>query len=249
MGSAEPKDVMEDVSADDTAVILYTSGTTGKPKGAELTHSNLKKNTDISREMFSLSDGAVTLGALPLFHSFGQTCGLNATISGGGMLTLIPRFDPEKALEIIQRDKVTVFEGVPTMYTAMLNLDNKDDYDVSSLEVCASGGAAMPGEVLRGFEEAFDCKVREGYGLSETSPVASFNPPDARGEDRLHRHPDRGRRDEGGRRRRQRGRPGRGRRDPHQGPQRHEGLLGPRGGHRGVDQGRLVLHRRHGQGR
>ncbi len=169
---------MADVSADDTAVILYTSGTTGKPKGAELTHSNLKRNTDISREMFNLGDGAVTLGALPLFHSFGQTCGLNATIAGGGMLTLIPRFDPEKALEIIQRDKVTVFEGVPTMYTAMLNLDNKDDYDVSSLEVCASGGAAMPGEVLRGFEEAFDCKVREGYGLSETSPVASFNPPD-----------------------------------------------------------------------
>ena len=178
MGEAEPQDEMADVSADDTAVILYTSGTTGKPKGAELTHSNLKKNTDISREMFDLSDGAVTLGALPLFHSFGQTCGLNATISGGGMLTLIPRFDPEKALEIIQRDKVTVFEGVPTMYTAMLNLGNKDDYDVSSLEVCASGGAAMPGEVLRGFEEAFDCKVREGYGLSETSPVASFNPPD-----------------------------------------------------------------------
>jgi long-chain acyl-CoA synthetase len=178
VGSAEAKDVMEDVSPDDTAVILYTSGTTGKPKGAELTHSNLKKNTAVSREMFDLGDGAVTLGALPLFHSFGQTCGLNATISGGGMLTLIPRFDPEKALEIIQRDKVTVFEGVPTMYTAMLNLDNKDDYDVSSLEVCASGGAAMPGEVLRGFEKAFDCKVREGYGLSETSPVASFNPPD-----------------------------------------------------------------------
>jgi long-chain acyl-CoA synthetase len=178
VGSAEPKDVMEDVSGDDTAVILYTSGTTGKPKGAELTHSNLKRNTQISREMFDLGDGAVTLGALPLFHSFGQTCGLNATVAGGGMLTLIPRFDPDKALQIIERDKVTVFEGVPTMYTAMLNLDNKGDYDVSCLQVCASGGAAMPGEVLRGFEEAFDCKVREGYGLSETSPVASFNPPD-----------------------------------------------------------------------
>ncbi len=178
VGSAEPKDVMEDVSGDDTAVILYTSGTTGKPKGAELTHSNLKKNTEIAAGLFELGENTVTLGALPLFHSFGQTCGLNATMFGGGTLTLIPRFDPAKALEIIQRDKVTVFEGVPTMYTAMLNLDNKDDYDVSCLQVCASGGSAMPGEVLRGFEEAFGCKVLEGYGLSETSPVASFNHPD-----------------------------------------------------------------------
>src|SRR4051794_15350622 len=178
VGNAEPKDVMEDVDADDTAVILYTSGTTGKPKGAELTHSNLKKNTEIAANLFTLGDDTVTLGALPLFHSFGQTCGLNATMFGGGTLTMIPRFDPAKALEIIQRDKVTVFEGVPTMYTGMLNLENKDDYDVSCLKVCASGGSAMPGEILRGFEEAFGCKVLEGYGLSETSPVASFNHPD-----------------------------------------------------------------------
>ncbi len=103
-------------------MILYTSGTTGKPKGAELTHSNLKKNAQIAAELFELGDDTITLGALPLFHSFGQTCGLNATMYGGGMMSLIPRFDPAKALEIIQRDKVSVFEGVPTMYTAMLNL-------------------------------------------------------------------------------------------------------------------------------
>jgi long-chain acyl-CoA synthetase len=167
-----------DCSADDTAVILYTSGTTGKPKGAELTHANLRRNVEIAAGLFDLGADAVTLGALPLFHSFGQTCGLNATISGGGLLTLIPRFDPVKALEIIQRDKVTVFEGVPTMYAAILNVPNAGDYDTSSLKICVSGGAALPVEVLRGFEEKFNCKVLEGYGLSETSPVASFNHPD-----------------------------------------------------------------------
>jgi long-chain acyl-CoA synthetase len=167
-----------DCSADDTAVILYTSGTTGKPKGAELTHANLRRNVEIAAGLFELGADAVTLGALPLFHSFGQTCGLNATISGGGLLTLIPRFDPVKALEIIQRDKVTVFEGVPTMYAAILNVPNAGDYDTSSLKICVSGGAALPVEVLRGFEEKFNCKVLEGYGLSETSPVASFNHPD-----------------------------------------------------------------------
>jgi long-chain acyl-CoA synthetase len=167
-----------DCGADDTAVILYTSGTTGKPKGAELTHANLRRNVEVAAGLFDLGDDGVTLGALPLFHSFGQTCGLNATVFSGGCLTLIPRFDPTKALEIIQRDKVTVFEGVPTMYAAMLNVADADSYDTSSLEICVSGGAAMPVEIMRGFEERFGCKVLEGYGLSETSPIASFNHPD-----------------------------------------------------------------------
>jgi long-chain acyl-CoA synthetase len=118
------------------------------------------------------------LGALPLFHSFGQTCGMNATLGGGGTLSLIPRFDPGKALEIIARDKVNVFQGVPTMYGAMLHHPGREDADTSSLTVCASGGSAMPVELMRGFEEAFGCKVLEGYGLSESSPVASFNHPD-----------------------------------------------------------------------
>jgi long-chain acyl-CoA synthetase len=154
---------------------LYTSGTTGTPKGAELTHANLTRNAEISRDLYDLGPDAVTLGALPLFHSFGQTCGLNATIGGGGTLTLIPRFDPGKALEIIQRDRVNIFEGVPTMYAAMLHHPERDKFDTSTLEICASGGSAMPVEVLKGFEKAFGCKVLEGYGLSETSPVASFN--------------------------------------------------------------------------
>jgi long-chain acyl-CoA synthetase len=156
-------------------VILYTSGTTGQPKGAELTHDNLASNAQVSRDLFEITEGMVMLGALPLFHTFGQTCCMNVSISAGATLSLIPRFDPDKALEIIQRDKVTIFEGVPTMYGAMLHTPNREKYDTSTLEVCASGGSAMPVELLKGFQEAFNCKVLEGYGLSETSPVASFN--------------------------------------------------------------------------
>jgi long-chain acyl-CoA synthetase len=159
----------------DTAVLLYTSGTTGTPKGAELTHDNMLRNCQASRNLFDLGAGTVMLGALPLFHSFGQTCGMNTCVVAGGMLTLLPRFEPAKALEIIERDDVSVFEGVPTMYGAMLNLPDHERYDTSTLRVCASGGAAMPVELMRGFERAFNCQILEGYGLSETSPVASFN--------------------------------------------------------------------------
>src|SRR6478752_2121589 len=173
VGSAPAVTEVADRADDDTAVILYTSGT---PKGAELTHSNLRRNVEIAAGLFGLGSDAVTLGALPLFHSFGQTCGLNATVYSGGCLTLIPRFDPDRALEIIERDGVNVFQGVPTMYSAMLNATG--DHDTSSLQICVSGGAAMPVEIMRGFEEKFGCKVLEGYGLSDTSPVASFNHPD-----------------------------------------------------------------------
>jgi long-chain acyl-CoA synthetase len=163
----------------DTAVILYTSGTTGTPKGAELTHDNLFKNCEVSvRTLFGGSEQDVILGALPLFHSFGQTCGLNAAMRVAAVLTMIPRFEPGKALEIIDRDRVTIFEGVPTMYHALLNHPDRDKHDVTCLRLCVSGGAALPVEVMRAFEEAFDVKILEGYGLSETSPVASFNHPD-----------------------------------------------------------------------
>jgi long-chain acyl-CoA synthetase len=162
-----------DRDPDDTAVILYTSGTTGKPKGAELTHANLSENVAVSLELFDLGPDAVTLGALPLFHAFGQTCALNATMAVGGSLELLPRFDAGKALEMIQHDRVTLFEGVPTMYAAMLH--HPGEFDTSSLQICVSGGAAMPVEVLRSFERRFECTILEGYGLSETSPVASFS--------------------------------------------------------------------------
>jgi long-chain acyl-CoA synthetase len=178
LGEAEP--LREDAprEGDDTAVILYTSGTTGTPKGAELTHDNLYENARVTATtLFEFHEDDVVLGALPLFHAFGQTCALNASVYAGALLTMLPRFDPVKGLEVVQRDGVTVFEGVPTMFNAFLHLDSRKDYDVSSLRVCCSGGAAIPVEVLRGFEEEFGCTVLEGYGLSETSPVASFNHP------------------------------------------------------------------------
>jgi len=179
LGEHDPAADVVDTADDDTAVILYTSGTTGKPKGAELTHSNLRRNVEIAAATLAeMTTGDTLLGALPLFHSFGQTCSLNCSVYTGATLSMIPRFEPGKALEILQRDKVTIFQGVPTMYGALLDHPQKGDYDLSSLRLCMSGGAAMPGEVMRAFEEAFGCKVLEGYGLSETSPVASFNHPD-----------------------------------------------------------------------
>jgi long-chain acyl-CoA synthetase len=179
LGGAEPAAGLEGRDGSDTAVILYTSGTTGTPKGAELTHDNLFNNCEVSvRTLFGGSEKDVLLGALPLFHSFGQTCGLNASVKVGACLTMIPRFEPGKALEIIQRDNVTIFEGVPTMYHALLNHPDRDKADVSCLRLCVSGGAALPVEVMKGFEEAFDASILEGYGLSETSPVACFNHPD-----------------------------------------------------------------------
>ena len=178
VGQAEPVEEMADRQAEDTAVILYTSGTTGKPKGAELTHANLSRNAKVASTLADCSHEDVILGALPLFHSFGQTCTMNTCAYVAACITMLPRFDPSKALEIIQRDKATIFQGVPTMYNAMLHVDDRDSYDTSSLRVCMSGGSAMPGELLRNFEKAFDCQILEGYGLSETSPVASFNHPD-----------------------------------------------------------------------
>jgi long-chain acyl-CoA synthetase len=178
LASSAPVDEVVDRDAGDTAVVLYTSGTTGKPKGAELTHANLTINADVSKALFTLDHDDVVLGALPLFHAFGQTCGLNAAISVGASLALIPRFEAGRVLATIEREGVTVFEGVPTMFAALLHHPEREQFDVSTLRVCVSGGAALPVEVLRGFEEAFGCVVLEGYGLSETSPVACFNHPD-----------------------------------------------------------------------
>jgi long-chain acyl-CoA synthetase len=179
LASEEPDHEVADRGGSDTAVVLYTSGTTGTPKGAELTHSNLRRNCSIvTQKLGGFSEEDVLLGALPLFHSFGQTCAMNAGVGIGAMVTLLPRFDPDKALEIIERDRVTVFQGVPTMYNAMLHSGSADGADTSTLRLCISGGSAMPAELMRAFEQKFGCMILEGYGLSETSPVASFNHPD-----------------------------------------------------------------------
>ena len=176
--STSPVVEMVERAAEDTAVILYTSGTTGKPKGAELTHSNLAINADVMKQVFSISPEDVIFGALPLFHAFGQTCALNTAVSAGAELVLLARFDAGRALEAMERYGVTVFEGVPTMYSALLHHPERERFDVGALRLCVSGGAALPVEVLRSFEHAFGCVILEGYGLSETSPVASCNHPD-----------------------------------------------------------------------
>jgi long-chain acyl-CoA synthetase len=178
LASVAPDDQMADTGDEDTAVILYTSGTTGHPKGAELTHGNLISNTEVTcADIVRAGPDDVIFGGLPLFHVFGQTAALNVAVAAGACLTLLPRFDAGHALRIIADHRVTVFEGVPTMYVALLHAPDRAGYDISALRMCISGGAALPVEVLRGFEEAFGVPVLEGYGLSETSPVASFNHP------------------------------------------------------------------------
>jgi long-chain acyl-CoA synthetase len=164
---------------DDTAVILHTSGTTGKPKGAMLTHGGLGRNAEVCvRTLVEIGPVDVVMGGLPLFHSFGLTFGLNSAVLAGAMLTLIPRFDPGKVLEVIERDGVTVFAGVPTMYSALLGVASEAAPGTTrSLRTCVSGGAALPVQVLSNFENAFGCMILEGYGLTESSPVASFNHP------------------------------------------------------------------------
>lgn len=162
----------------DTAVILYTSGTTGKPKGAELTHGNLSTNAATTVDtLIEVGPEDVILGCLPLFHVFGLTCGLNAAVKAASLLTLVPRFEATKVLQVLARDRVTVLEGVPTMYAAMLHSPDADNTDMSSLRTCITGGAAMPVEILKAFEQKFDCEIYEGYGLSETAPIACFNQP------------------------------------------------------------------------
>jgi long-chain acyl-CoA synthetase len=168
-------------NASDTAVVLHTSGTTGTPKGAELTHGSLGSNRDVvMRRLLKLTDDDVVLACLPLFHVFGMTCAMNAAIAAGAGLSLMARFDPSKAIERIRQDRVTVLEAVPTMYTALLSVADRFSPDATaSLRTCVSGGAALPVAVLNDFEKTFDAIILEGYGLSETSPAATFNHPDA----------------------------------------------------------------------
>ncbi|MEU4213840.1 long-chain fatty acid--CoA ligase [Actinoplanes sp. NPDC026623] len=163
--------------AEDVAVVFYTSGTTGEPKGALLTHLNLVMNTIVN--VFDANDAReddVVLGCLPLFHTFGQTVGMNGTFRLGGTLVLLARFTGEAAIDLMVRERVTVFHGVPTMYIGLLEAAAKAD-KLPDLRLCVSGGASLPVAVLERFSEAFNSTIYEGYGLSETSPTATANQP------------------------------------------------------------------------
>ena len=169
---------------DQTAVILYTSGTTGRPKGAELTHENMLLNAVASRELFlpAMHGGLeqdVALVTLPLFHSTAQTCLMNAGLYGGYRLVLLPRFDPAVVFETMAREQVSLWVGVPTMYWTLLQYVTASGVDPAPvarhLRLCGSGGAPMPHDLMRRFESTFGVRILEGYGLSETSPVVCFN--------------------------------------------------------------------------
>ncbi|HEV7752136.1 MAG TPA: long-chain fatty acid--CoA ligase [Baekduia sp.] len=161
---------------DDDAVILYTSGTTGRPKGAELTHGNLIACASVFNEVLEFSPEDRFGTALPLFHVFGQAVVMGTTLRAGATLSLLARFDAEGLLDLLGRDGLTVMAGVPTMWNALLHAaGDRTPADFATLRLAASGGASLPAEVMRAFEERFGCVILEGYGLSETTGAATFN--------------------------------------------------------------------------
>ncbi|HEX9065034.1 MAG TPA: AMP-binding protein, partial [Streptosporangiaceae bacterium] len=166
---------LADTAMSDTAVIMYTSGTTGRPKGAELTHMQLYMNADIPGRLFGVRTDDVVITVLPLFHIFGLSSILNVCVRFGCTMSLIPRFDPVAVLTAVQRDRATIFEGVPAMFIGLLSHPDLDEFDLSSLRIAISGGASIPGPVLDAFEGRFGVLILEGYGLTETAATTTFN--------------------------------------------------------------------------
>jgi long-chain acyl-CoA synthetase len=167
-----------DVQRDDTAVILYTSGTTGKPKGAMLTHENLYSNArDVGAYLGMTPDDRI-IATLPVFHVFALTVVVNAPLLQGATIVLLPRFNPKDVFDAIKSREATVFAGVPTMFNFMYQFPEANPEDFASVRLAISGGSAMPVALLHNFEEKFNVRVSEGYGLSEASPVTCFNPID-----------------------------------------------------------------------
>ena len=176
--TAEPMPAPYDAAADDVAVILYTSGTTGHPKGVLLSHDNLISMARAAHAASDLGDGNVGLAALPLSHSYGISATLGSTFSKGSA-AMLRWFDAGESLRLIEQFKVTVTAFVPTMMVYLLDHPDAATRDTSSLRWVISGGAALPVEVQRDFEKRFGCTVLQGYGLSESSAQCAFNRKDA----------------------------------------------------------------------
>ena len=162
---------------DDVAVILYTSGTTGKPKGAMLTHKNLYRNAKDSADFLKVNENDKVVATLPMFHVFCLTVALNAPLMNGATVIIVPRFSPQVIFDVVRKYEATVFAGVPTMYNFLLQSPGEVN-DLKSLRLCISGGASMPVALLKNFEKKYNVIISEGYGLSEASPVTCFNPLD-----------------------------------------------------------------------
>lgn len=167
-----------DLNDEDVAIILYTSGTTGKPKGAMLTHKNLFSNASDVGDYLQMNDQDRVITTLPMFHVFCLTVALNAPLLSGATLLIVPRFSPKEIFEITKAYEATVFAGVPTMYNFLYQYPEGNPEDLKSLRLCISGGASLPVALLNNFENKFNVRVSEGYGLSEASPVTCFNPLD-----------------------------------------------------------------------
>ncbi len=163
---------------DDTAIILYTSGTTGKPKGAMLTHKNLFSNAKDVGDYLKMNHEDRVVTVLPMFHVFCLTVALNAPLLNGATLLIESKFSPREIFLIIKEYKASVFAGVPTMYNFLYQYPDGDPEDLQSLRLCISGGASLPVALLNNFEQKFNVLISEGYGLSEASPVTCFNPLD-----------------------------------------------------------------------
>ncbi|RYG72626.1 fatty acid--CoA ligase family protein [Lentibacillus lipolyticus] len=163
---------------EETAIILYTSGTTGKPKGAMLTHKNIYSNAKDTADYLTIGGDDRVIAALPMFHVFCLTVALNAPLMNGGTVMIMPKFSPQEVFRLAKEHDATIFAGVPTMYNYILQASEQNGGDLSGIRLCISGGASMPVSLLKQFEAAFNVTVSEGYGLSEASPVTCFNPLD-----------------------------------------------------------------------
>lgn len=181
----EPPSPVQVSPQEDVAVLQYTGGTTGTPKGAMLSHANLTANTrQMIAHMPSLSASQErVLGVLPLFHVFAMTSVLNYAIETGSEMVLLPRFELKQVLRTIERHKITIFPAVPTIYGAINAASGRSRRNLTSIKLCICGGAPLPAETRVRFEALTGCKLVEGYGLSEASPVVACNPPDGRVKD------------------------------------------------------------------